>query len=281
MSNKTQDELLELVGKAVSGDNAALEAVLSGIEDLVFHLSLRMLGTIPDAEDAAQEILIKIMTHLSAFRGESAFTTWAFRIAVNHLNSYKKNMFSRYPLSFEIYGADIASGKEKDIPDLSGGVDAALLEQELKLSCTNVMLQCLDKESRCIFILGTMFKADSRIAGEILGITPQAYRQKLSRIRKRMAAFLNEYCGLSGGGCSCKKRIQYAIKTQRIDPSNLEYSSLEISDQTLMSCKDAMEDIDDIALVFTSLPAYRATPRARKFLDDFLRSDPYTMISSC
>ncbi len=36
------------------------------------------------------------------------------------------------------------------------------------MSCTNVMLQCLDTESRCIFILGTMFKVDSRIAGDIL-----------------------------------------------------------------------------------------------------------------
>ena len=66
------------------------------------------------------------------------------------------------------------------------------------MSCTNVMLQCLDGESRCIYILGTMFKADSRIAGEILGMTPEAYRQKLSRIRRKVAEFLKEYCGLAG-----------------------------------------------------------------------------------
>ena len=62
-----------------------------------------------------------------------------------------------------------------------------LLAEELKLSCTNVMLQCLDAESRCIFILGTMFGIDSRIAGEILGITADSYRQRLSRIRRKMA----------------------------------------------------------------------------------------------
>ena len=42
------------------------------------------------------------------------------------------------------------------------GVDRNLLEQELKLSCTNVMLQCLDTDSRCIYILGTMFRVDSQ-----------------------------------------------------------------------------------------------------------------------
>ena len=49
-------------------------------------------------------------------------------------------------------------------------------------------------------MLGLMFKADSRVCGEILGLTAEAYRQRLSRIRKKVAAFLGEYCGLSGTG---------------------------------------------------------------------------------
>lgn len=75
------------------------------------------------------------MTHLSTFRKESSFTTWVFRIASNYLKDYKKNMFSKYPLSFEYYGEDIEGGKEKDIPDLTQGVEAAILEEELKVSC--------------------------------------------------------------------------------------------------------------------------------------------------
>ena len=93
-------------------------------------------------------------------------------------------MFARYPLSFEYYGDDIENGKSKDVPDLTQNVEKGILAEELKMSCTNVMLQCLDMESRCIFILGTMFKIDSRIAGDILGMTPEAYRKRLSRIRK-------------------------------------------------------------------------------------------------
>ena len=42
------------------------------------------------------------------------------------------------------------------------------------------MLQCLDTESRCAFILGTMFRLDSAAAGEVLGISPENYRQRLS-----------------------------------------------------------------------------------------------------
>lgn len=61
-------------------------------------------------------------------------------------------MFSKQHLSFEHYGADIKNGRSKDIPDLSQSIESSILEEELKYSCTNVMLQCLDVESRCIFI---------------------------------------------------------------------------------------------------------------------------------
>ena len=171
-----------------------------GIQDLVFNLSLRMLGTFHDAEDATQDILLKVITHLSSFKGESSFSTWVFSIATNHLKNYQKHMFAKFPLSFEFYGEDIKNAKIGDVPDLTRNVEQSILAKELKLSCTNVMLQCLYAESRCIFILGTMFKVDSRIAGDILGITPEAYRQRLSRIRKKVADFLKEYCGEYGDG---------------------------------------------------------------------------------
>ena len=88
--------------------------------------------------------MYKRQTHLSDFRKESRFSTWVFRIAVNHVLAYRKHMFSHHPLSFEYYGEDIANGREEDVPDMTGGVDRGILEEELKLSCTNVMLQCLD-----------------------------------------------------------------------------------------------------------------------------------------
>ena len=157
MKSFTNEELLALVQKATSGDKKSLESIVLGIQDLVFNLSLRMLGTFPDAEDASQDILLKIMTHLSSFRKESSFSTWVFSIAVNHLKNYKKHMFAKYPLSFEFYGDDINNGNIDDVPDLTQNVEKSILAEELKLSCTNVMLQCLDPESRCIFILGTMF----------------------------------------------------------------------------------------------------------------------------
>ncbi len=117
MDKKKNEELQALVDKATTGDKKALETLIAGVQDIVFNLSLRMLGTFADAEDATQDILLKMITHLSSFRGDSSFTTWVFSIAANHLKNYKKHMFARYPLSFEYYVDDIENGKIQDVPN--------------------------------------------------------------------------------------------------------------------------------------------------------------------
>ena len=282
MDKITSKELTDLIDKATAGDERSLETLILSVQDLVFNLSLRMLGTFPDAEDATQEILLKVITHLSSFQKESAFSTWVFRIAANHLKDYKKSMFSQHPLSFEYYGYDIENGSKEDIPDLTQDVEKAILAEELKMSCTNVMLQCLDTESRCIFILGTMFKVDSRIAGEILGITPEAYRQRLVRVRRKMADFLETYCGEYGSGnCRCKDRINYAIQSRRLRPDHLEYTrSHEIAEEEILDVKNAMEEIDDLAGRFHFCKTYRSPESARTFIRNFLKSTQISIVSN-
>ncbi|MEY8378854.1 RNA polymerase sigma factor [Lachnospiraceae bacterium 56-18] len=282
MKKKTNEELQALVNKATAGDKKALETLVASVQDIVFNLSLRMLGTFADAEDATQDILLKMITHLSSFRGDSSFTTWVFSIAANHLKNYKKHMFARYPLSFEYYGDDIENGKIQDVPDLTQNVEKDVLAEELKMSCTNVMLQCLDMESRCIFILGTMFKIDSRIAGDILEMTPEAFRQRLSRIRRKMADFLGQYCGEYGGGrCKCKDRVNYAIQSHRINPLQLDYTAAtEISIQTMLDVKNAMEDIDDLSQDFSFCKPYQSPERTKHLIQEFLDSTQFSIIQN-
>ena len=280
MNSFTNEELLNLIQKATAGDKSSLETVILNIQDLVFNLSLRMLGTFPDAEDASQDILLKVMTHLSSFKGESSFSTWVFRIAVNHLKDYKKHMFAQFPLSFEFYGDDIRNAKTEDIPDLTQNVEQAILAEELKLSCTNVMLQCLETENRCIFILGTMFKVDSRIAGDILGITPEAYRQRLSRVRKKMADFLTEYCGEYGKGkCHCADRVNYAIQSHRIHPTQL-YFQTAVSSEVMLDVKEAMEEIDDLSQEFSFCKTYQSPENLKQFIEEFLNGTSFSIVKN-
>lgn len=276
------DETFGLIDKAVCGDKQALESLVLSIEDLIYNLSLRMLGTIPDAQDATQEIMICVITKLSTFRKESSFSTWVYRIAANYLINYKKSMLAQRPLSFEYYGADIEAGFIENTKDLLQNVDEELLAEELKMSCTNVMLQCLDPESRCIYVLGIMFKADSKICGEILGITSEAYRQRLSRIRKKVGEFLSNYCGLSQtGGCNCRKRVGYAIQSHRLHPQNLEYTNLkQLNNSASLGFKQTMEKMDELSLIFAELPKYHSPEMIKKFLLNLLNSEDMRIVKA-
>lgn len=274
-------EQFELVDRAIGGEKQALAELLGGVQDLVYNLSLRMLGSPQDAEDAAQEIYVRIITGLSSFKKRSAFSTWVYRIATNHLLNYKKSMFAKMPpLSFDVYGADIEAGFIENRPDMMGGIDEDVLTEELKMSCTNVMLQCFDPESRLIYVLGTMFKVESKICGEILGITPEAYRQRLSRIRQTMAGFLKQYCGLaSSEKCSCKKRIAYAIQSHRLNPGNLEYTRLEPTKNAIVwEYTQAMEEMDAQSFIFSELPKYYSPQAVKDFLHKILSSESMATI---
>ena len=99
-----------LVNNANSGDKNALELVVLEIKDLVYNLSLKMLLFPEDAQDATQEILIKIITHLSTFKGKSSFTTWVYRISTNYLLTLKGKKSREFIMNFDEYSDFIDSG---------------------------------------------------------------------------------------------------------------------------------------------------------------------------
>lgn len=269
----------KLITQSLNGDREALGQLLESVQDLVFNLSLRMLGTIVEAQDASQDIMIKIITNLSSFKQVSSFSTWVYRLSVNSLLNYKKSFLSKQKLSFEIFSIDISKVDSNMTLDSINDFEKEELAHELKLSCTNVMLQCLDPQNRCIFILGTMFNVDSKTAGEIMDITPELYRKKLSRSKQRMSGFMNEYCGLAKGKCSCSKRVGYALKQQRLDALNLEYSNLTtISENTILHNIEAMETLDIASDIYSQMRKYSSPQHAKDFLLDLLNSKSMQII---
>src|SRR5262249_47611420 len=94
----------DLVERATAGDKTAVDALVASVQDQVYGLCMRMLSNPADAEDATQEILIRVVTHLSAFRGESAFSTWVHRVAVNHLVDARAERTKDQAMSFEALG---------------------------------------------------------------------------------------------------------------------------------------------------------------------------------
>ena len=180
---------------AVAGDKKSLEQLIMRHQAWIYNISLKMVWDPADAEDVTQETLIKIITKLSTFRQESSFRTWAYRIAANHVINMKKRRMEFQYTSFDNYGEVILNSPDTEIPDQSDySVDVNLLIEETKIGCMNAMLLCLDREQRLIFILGNMFNVTDATGAEILEMSKDNFRQKLSRARKQLSNFMSSKC---------------------------------------------------------------------------------------
>ncbi|MCR9135516.1 MAG: RNA polymerase sigma factor [Alphaproteobacteria bacterium] len=205
------------VKAAQAGDRTALENILSHLQDRVHPLSMRMLVNPADAQEATQEILILVITKLSTFRGDSAFTTWAYRVAANYLLTARKIADRDPGLTFNAFAADLEHGLVADPPR---SADDTVMLNELRISCTMAMLLCLDLKHRMAYVLGDILEFDHGEAAEIIGISSGNFRKRLSRARAQVVAFTTNHCGLANehAACSCPRRLPAAIAQGRITP---------------------------------------------------------------
>src|SRR5258705_11296046 len=164
-------ELEREIASAKAGDRDALERVIRAVQADVLRLAHRFLWHPEDAEDACQEILIRVVTGLGGFRGESRFRTWVYRIACNALLTTRRRRMETF-VSFEEFGEDLARGLSDERPAVEDEVEASLLLEEVKIGCTLAMLQCLDRDHRLAYILGDVVELDHLEAAEVLAITP-------------------------------------------------------------------------------------------------------------
>lgn len=223
-----RDQSLELeVARASTGDREALESVVRAVQQDVYSVALRFLWHPQDAEDATQEILVRIITGLGGFRRDSSFRTWVYRVACNTLLTMRKKRMERQTISFEEFGDDLARGLSDDSLCVEFDLDRQLLLEEVKIGCTLAMLMCLDRRHRLAYILGEIVELDHHKAAEVLDIPPATFRKRLSRARAAITSFMISRCGLANpaSACRCSRRITTAIGLGRVDPGNLLFAS--------------------------------------------------------
>lgn len=267
-----------LVARATAGDRAALDVVIRTIQADVYNLAVRMLWCPEDAADATQDVLLKVITHLSTFRGDSSLRTWVYRIAVNHLLNVRKSRIEREELSFSAFGEQLAIGLSDPPAPRAWESDQALLEEEVKIGCTQGMLLCLDRDHRVAYILGDVFDLSGEDAAAVLDITPATYRKRLSRARDRLRTFMRAYCGLIAvdTACRCHRRIAHAVETGRVRPEALLFADKgEPRDWPRLSLAahvQEMEDLHRVAAIYKGHPEYappdRILAEIRRTLDD-------------
>jgi RNA polymerase sigma factor (sigma-70 family) len=218
--------LEDLARRARDGDRESLERLVSEIQDRLYGLALRMLWHPEDARDATQEILIRIVTRLSTFRGDSSFATWAYRVAANHLLTVRESRLERQRYTFERFGRELDEGLAEGEPE-PHTAERALLLEEVKIGCTLAMLSCLDRDHRLAYVLGEILELEGAEAAHILGTSAAAFRKRLSRARESVVAFTRAKCGLVNPArpCRCRRRVAEAVRLGRVDPRRLLFAS--------------------------------------------------------
>lgn len=221
-----------LVTRARGGDLDALDALVRRHQSWIFNLALRMVWRRAVAEDATQEILIKAVTKLSTFAGNSAFRTWLYRLAVNHLLNVRKSEMEEQKMTFTDMGASLAGVPDEDLPDQrSLPVETAVLVEEAKLGCITAILMCLDRRQRLAFILGEVFGETSEAGAAAMEVSPANFRQLLSRARHDLYQFMNDKCGLvnQANPCRCARKASGFMKNGWLDANKLEFSKDRIA----------------------------------------------------
>ena len=231
--NPTSDHEDEMLASAKSGDRTQLELLLSPHLPWLYNLSIRMLHRRADAEDATQEILLKVIKVLPGFRGEAKFSTWLYRIAVNHLLNVKKPKWvaSDAVCSFAIASAGLGQVPDLDPPDpRTVPVPVEILIEETGTNCMIGTLLCLDGRQRLVFILGEIFEVSDEVGAEIVEVTPANFRQILSRARRDLGEYLRDNCSLvnPANDCKCARKTRAFIQAGFVDPSKLEFTQAHV-----------------------------------------------------
>src|SRR5439155_17017389 len=195
----------ELVEQAKNGDRAALETLVLRHQAWIYNIAVRMVFSPHDAEEVTQEVLVKVITKLSTFKGESNFRTWLYRIAANHVLNMKRRSAEARVTTFADFGAAIDRTPDLDLPDPNTvPVELPVLVEEAKNGCTMGMLLCLDRTQRLIFTLGEILGVSDALGSEVLEMTAENFRQSLARARRDLHSFMNNQCGLLNRNNSCR-----------------------------------------------------------------------------
>ena len=274
------------IREAIEGSLPAVDALITTVQPGVYKLAVHMLGHRDDAADATQEILLKVVTHLSGFRAEAAFSTWVWRVATNHLMTARSGKADAPEVSLEAIGERLEQGLEfaaqlsqdRGEPGPLSPQDK-LEARQLALGCTQSMLMALDREQRLAYVIDTVFDLDSSQAAAVVGVSSEAYRQRLSRARSRLQAFMNRSCGLANpqAPCRCDRQLPAVRHLAQVNGADqgavvaLHKAEMEEAARQFA----AFTRLSEAAAILRAHPAYRAPESQRAAILAVLRQEGF------
>jgi RNA polymerase sigma-70 factor (ECF subfamily) len=175
----------QLVARTQSGDREAFAELVRRYPAPVFRLAVSILGPefIPEAEDVAQEVFLKVHRTIQSFRGEAEFSSWIYRITFNQALNLKARVRFRSPHADEtaLYQA-VSTG-----PGPYRQAETALGDQALA-ECIQTLPEVYQSALRLYYWLGA---GVGEVAG-LLGVPENTAKSYLHRARQLLHGMLNE-----------------------------------------------------------------------------------------
>lgn len=174
----SDEELLRL---AAAGDQNAFALLVQRHQERIFSLAYRFSRDRQDAEDLAQEIFFKVWRHARSFRGDSLFSTWLYRLAVNTCLNHRQGKKARpEPLTLAV---DLPAGGGAD----PAGDDLVAEEREASLRAA---LDSLPARQRVALALASFQDRSYEDIAAAMEVSVPAVESLLFRARQNLATIL-------------------------------------------------------------------------------------------
>lgn len=177
---------------ACSGNSRALEMIISRWERCMYSLAVRMLMNKEDAEDATQEIFLRIFTKIHTFNGNSSFKTWLYSVALNMISDYKrKKNYKRQLLDYETVTDEVEEMKHRNRKHLDP------FEETNAKQSVNILKKSLNKlpeKQRTVLVLKEYNELTFDEIAEVMKCPVSTVKSRLYKGLENLKQFYYENC---------------------------------------------------------------------------------------
>jgi RNA polymerase sigma-70 factor, ECF subfamily len=176
----------EIIRRAKEADAGAFYQLVRPHERRIFQAALAILGNVADAEDVAQEAVLKAFKCISSFRGEAKFSTWLIQITINEARAkLKRDRPHLYFSLDESTGAEDGEYLPAELADWREIPSTALANRELRGTLTRALIG-LSPKYRSVFVLRDVQNLNLAETARLLGISEACVKTRLCRARLQM-----------------------------------------------------------------------------------------------
>ena len=193
----------ELVQRARAGDEDAFAALVEANQKRIYHLALRLTGNPDDALELSQEAFLHAWRGLDKFQGDSAFSTWLYRLASNVCIDFLRREKRRRSLSMTVSLDDEEGERQAELPDRRYAPEEALERSEARRAVAEG-LERLTPEHRQVLVMREIHGLSYAEIAQVLGLEEGTVKSRIARARGALRKVLTEEGNFFGAPSSSK-----------------------------------------------------------------------------